>query len=134
MTEPMRPDLLRPGIDPLQNREPLGLQTPWTLDSHNLSFEWRRLFAEALGTFFLVLVAAGAVAVNAKSHGQVRDGEHGDEWRDESRIVLVVGVDARWMRAETRSLPKIQIPRNVDSKKKASKASMASGAPNTLPT
>jgi aquaporin Z len=25
--------------------------------------EWRRLFSEVLGTFFLVLVAAGAVAV-----------------------------------------------------------------------
>ena len=57
--------------DRLQLREPLGLQTPWTRDFHNLSFEWRRLFAEMLGTFFLVLVAAGAVVVNAKSHGQV---------------------------------------------------------------
>jgi aquaporin Z len=57
--------------DRLQLREPLGLQTPWTRDFHNLSFEWRRLFAEVLGTFFLVLVAAGAVVVNAKSHGQV---------------------------------------------------------------
>jgi aquaporin Z len=55
----------------LQQREPLGLQTPWTRDFHNLSYEWRRLFAEVLGTFFLVVVAAGAVVVNAKSHGQV---------------------------------------------------------------
>jgi aquaporin Z len=57
--------------DRLQLREPLGLQTPWTLDFHNLSFEWRRLFAEMLGTFFLVLVAAGAIVVNVQSHGQV---------------------------------------------------------------
>jgi aquaporin Z len=33
--------------------------------------EWRRLLAEAGGTFFLVLVAAGAPTVNAVSHGQV---------------------------------------------------------------
>jgi aquaporin Z len=33
--------------------------------------EWRRLAAEAGGTFFLVLVAAGAGVVNAVSHGQV---------------------------------------------------------------
>jgi aquaporin Z len=33
--------------------------------------EWRRLFAEVFGTFFLVLVAAGAVVVSAVSHGAV---------------------------------------------------------------
>ncbi len=33
--------------------------------------EWRRLLAEACGTFFLVLVAAGGGVVNAVSHGQV---------------------------------------------------------------
>jgi aquaporin Z len=33
--------------------------------------EWRRLLAEAGGTFFLVLVAAGAGVVNSVSHGQV---------------------------------------------------------------
>jgi aquaporin Z len=60
----------RPETDRLQLREPFGLQTPWTRDFHNLSFEWRRLFAEVLGTLFLVLVAAGAIVV-AKSHGQV---------------------------------------------------------------
>ena len=52
-------------------REPVGLQTPWTRDFHDLSFEWRRLFAEALGTFFLVLAAAGGTVANARSHGQV---------------------------------------------------------------
>lgn len=56
---------------PLHLQEPAGLQTPWTLDFHDLSFEWRRLFSEALGTFFLVLVAAGAPVVDARSHGQV---------------------------------------------------------------
>ena len=33
--------------------------------------QWRRLFAEALGTFFLVLVAAGAGVVDAKSNGAI---------------------------------------------------------------
>jgi phosphoglycerate kinase len=33
--------------------------------------EWRRLLAEAGGTFFLVLAAAGGGVVNAVSHGQV---------------------------------------------------------------
>jgi aquaporin Z len=56
---------------PLQLREPFGLRTPWTTDFHNLAFEWRRLFSETLGTFFLVLVAAGGTVVNAQSHGQV---------------------------------------------------------------
>lgn len=56
---------------PLHLQEPVGLQTPWTRDFHDLSYEWRRLFSEALGTFFLVLVAAGATVVDARSHGQV---------------------------------------------------------------
>jgi len=33
--------------------------------------EWRRLFAEVFGTFFLVAVAAGAAVVSATSHGAV---------------------------------------------------------------
>jgi aquaporin Z len=33
--------------------------------------KWRRLLAEAVGTFFLVLVAAGAGVVDVVSHGQV---------------------------------------------------------------
>jgi aquaporin Z len=33
-------------------------------------YEWRRLFAEALGTFFLVLVAVGGGVVNARFGGQ----------------------------------------------------------------
>jgi aquaporin Z len=56
---------------PLHLQEPIGLQTPWTRDFTDLRYEWRRLFSEVLGTFFLVLVAAGAVVVNARSHGQV---------------------------------------------------------------
>jgi aquaporin Z len=36
--------------------------------------EWRRLFAEALGTFFLVLVGAGGGVVDAVSHGAIGRG------------------------------------------------------------
>jgi aquaporin Z len=35
------------------------------------SYEWRRLFSELLGTFFLVLVAAGGGMVNARFGGNV---------------------------------------------------------------
>jgi aquaporin Z len=45
------------------------LETPWTRDFHNAQLEWRRLFAEVLGTFFLVLVAAGGGMVNAMYQG-----------------------------------------------------------------
>ncbi len=41
---------------------------------------------------------------------------------------------ARWMRLGRRPQPKIHKPRNVDSTKKASSASIASGAPKTSPT
>jgi aquaporin Z len=56
---------------PLHLCEPEDLQTAWTRDFENLAFEWRRLFAEVVGTFFLVLVAAGSTVVDVRSHGQV---------------------------------------------------------------
>src|SRR5436190_19930393 len=34
-------------------------------------YEGRRLFSEVLGTFFMVLVAAGGAVVNAQSGGQI---------------------------------------------------------------
>ncbi len=37
----------------------------------NPALEWRRLFSEVLGTFFLVVVAAGADTINAVSSGQI---------------------------------------------------------------
>ena len=40
-------------------------------DFYDPRFEGRRLFSELLGTFFLVLVAAGGAVVNAKSGGQI---------------------------------------------------------------
>jgi aquaporin Z len=50
----------------------LGPPTPlWARDFANLDYEWRRIFAEFVGTFFLVLVAAGAGVVNTASGGSV---------------------------------------------------------------
>ena len=43
----------------------------WTRDFGDLSFEWRRLFAELLGTFLLVVVAAGAAMVDELTHGEI---------------------------------------------------------------
>jgi aquaporin Z len=37
--------------------------TPWERDFGNIKYEWRRIIAEFFGTFFLVLVAAGAGVV-----------------------------------------------------------------------
>jgi hypothetical protein len=76
----------------------------------------------------------GPVALNFVAHRVLHPGVGGqNEEGREHRPALTIQIDARWMRAETRSLPKIQMPRKVDSKKKANRASMASGAPNTLP-
>jgi aquaporin Z len=48
-----------------------GYAPPWIRDFTNLSYEWRRWIAEFIGTFFLVLVAAGAGVVNAVSGGAI---------------------------------------------------------------
>ena len=42
-----------------------------TNNFYNPSLEWKRLFAEALGTFFLVIVAAGAPTVSAVTNGAI---------------------------------------------------------------
>jgi len=52
----------------LQHRMLHGSATPDFLES---AHEWRRLFAEAWGTFLLVVVAAGAVVVGAQSGGAI---------------------------------------------------------------
>ena len=44
-----------------------GKSADWDDPSH----EWRRLFSELLGTFFLVLVGAGGAVVNAQSQGAI---------------------------------------------------------------
>lgn len=51
-----------------QQRMTIKAVAPDFLDS---SLEWRRLFAEVWGTFLLVLVASGAVVVNAVSKGAI---------------------------------------------------------------
>ena len=53
------------------NRAELVPRYPALAHFDDASHEWRRLFAELLGTFFLVLVAAGAVVVDAKSGGAI---------------------------------------------------------------
>lgn len=53
-------------VTSLLEREPV-----WARDFENLSYEWRRLFSEVLGTFLLVLVAAGGAVVDARTHGAI---------------------------------------------------------------
>jgi aquaporin Z len=48
----------------------LALEKPAT-DFDDPGLEWRRLFSELLGTFFLVLVGAGGAVVNATSQGMI---------------------------------------------------------------
>jgi aquaporin Z len=50
----------------LLEREPI-----WARDFTDLKYEWRRLFSELFGTFLLVIAAAGAAVVDARSHGQI---------------------------------------------------------------
>ncbi|WIG61419.1 MAG: Aquaporin Z [Ktedonobacterales bacterium] len=45
--------------------------TPWARDFDDPGREWRRLIAEVFGTFFLVLVGAGAGVVNAFAQGAI---------------------------------------------------------------
>jgi aquaporin Z len=49
----------------------LALEYPGTADFDNPSLEWRRLFSELLGTFFLVLAGAGGAVVGAISDGAI---------------------------------------------------------------
>jgi aquaporin Z len=49
----------------------LALEFPKTANLDDPRLEWRRLFSELLGTFFLVLVGAGGAVVNATSHGAI---------------------------------------------------------------
>ena len=49
----------------------LGLEFGSSHDFDDPRHEWRRLFSELLGTFFLVLVGAGGAVVGAASHGAI---------------------------------------------------------------
>ena len=48
-----------------------ALELPWSRDFDDPRLEWRRLFSEFLGTFFLVLVGAGGAVVDAASGGAI---------------------------------------------------------------
>jgi aquaporin Z len=48
-----------------------ALENPTTANFDDPRLEWRRLFSELFGTFFLVLVGAGGAVVNATSHGAI---------------------------------------------------------------
>ena len=61
----------RSEMQTMWTRALLGVQPRWGRDFDDLSNEWRRLFAEVLGTFLLVLAAAGGPAVAAYSHGAI---------------------------------------------------------------
>jgi aquaporin Z len=52
-------------------RRLLELEFGKTYDFDDPRHEWRRLFSELLGTFFLVLVGAGGAVVNAQSQGAI---------------------------------------------------------------
>ena len=58
-------------VSPALARAVFGDAPPWVRDFSDLSYEWRRLFAELVGTFFLVVVAAGADVVDATSGGAI---------------------------------------------------------------
>ncbi len=54
-----------------RGRSLLELEFGKAWDFDDPAHEWRRLIAELLGTFLLVLVGAGGVVVNAQSHGAI---------------------------------------------------------------
>ena len=56
------------------------------------------------------------------------------KYADRTVPVAAIQIVDRWTRFERRPHPKIHRPRNVDSRKKASRPSMASGAPKMSPT
>ena len=56
------------------------------------------------------------------------------KYADSSVPVAAIHMQAACSRGGSRSQPKIHSPRKVDSRKNASSASMASGAPKMLPT
>jgi aquaporin Z len=55
-------------------RTAFGSAPRWAADFGDLRYEWRRVCAEIIGTFFLVVVACGAVVVDTVSSGAVGRG------------------------------------------------------------
>ena len=58
-------------VTPSTRQALLALEYPAIADFDNPSLEWRRLFSEPLGTFFLVLAGAGGAVVGALSDGAI---------------------------------------------------------------
>jgi aquaporin Z len=56
-------------ISPALARAVFGTGPPWVRDFSNIAYEWRRLTAEIVGTFLLVMAGAGGGVVNALTHG-----------------------------------------------------------------
>jgi aquaporin Z len=69
--EPQSPAAHIHEVSPALARALFGNAPPWVKDFGNLTYEWRRIFAELVGTFLLVLVAAGAGVVDAYSGGSI---------------------------------------------------------------
>ena len=59
------------GADPESTPQHHMLHASAPPDFLECAHEWRRLFAEAWGTFLLVVVAAGAAVVGARSNGEI---------------------------------------------------------------
>src|SRR3954452_23824976 len=60
------------------SRRPIfELEVPGGPDFDDPRHEWRRLFSELLGTFFLVVVGAGGGVVGAASNGAIERGAAG---------------------------------------------------------
>jgi aquaporin Z len=75
------------GVLPVWEQALLGHHPPWVQDFNDLRYEWRRVFAEGLGTFLLVVVGAGGGMVNVLTHGGV-----GPDIRDVAPALMVMGV------------------------------------------
>src|SRR4051794_38164167 len=62
------------GTRPRTHRALLELEVPGGPDFDDPRHEWRRLFSDLLGTFFLVVVGAGGGVVGGASHGAIERG------------------------------------------------------------
>jgi aquaporin Z len=58
-------------VSPALARALFGNAPPWVRDFSDMSYEWRRLVAEFVGTFLLILVAAGGGVISAATHGAI---------------------------------------------------------------
>src|SRR3954466_553196 len=68
---PPQPAPAQPQPQPRSMWRLVELEATTSRDFDDPKLEWRRLFSELLGTFFLVLVGAGGAVVNAQSDGAI---------------------------------------------------------------